>query len=96
MATKTAAAVPLVIAGPLLPTGSELFRATGSASAAAAAAIEADPIPCTPAIGAPPIDAGAVDDIVDALTAIGPVTPPARTLFTSSPRMPKLAGAALG
>jgi hypothetical protein len=88
---------PFVIAGPLLPAGSALLLGTGSESAAAAAAIDADPIPCTPPNAPPPpIDAGAVDAIDTVLEAMGPATPPARTLFTSSPRMPWLAGAALG
>ncbi len=87
----------MVIAGALLPAGNALLLGTGSESAAAAAAIDADPIPCTPPNAPPPpIDAGAVEAIETALVAMGPDTPPARTLFTSSPRMPRLTGAALG
>jgi hypothetical protein len=86
------APLPFVIAGPRRPGGSADFRTTGSAASVAAAAAEADPIPCTPPNALPPIAAGAV--VAKAVLLAPAAIPLALTRRTSSPFMPKLAGAA--
>jgi hypothetical protein len=87
----TVSDVPLVIAGPRRPAGNADFLAADAASVAAAA--EPEPSPCTPPSTPEPIAAGAVT-ARDVPLVAAPAMPLARTLRTSSPRIPKLAGVA--